>query len=99
MIFYINTDFIRNLNPLKKIAVVLNDLPDNNWNVTHNTIFEGLKIFKDVFILFAPKSFREPLVPNRQINLAFSFIAIHYLSNNEYCPVPRSAEEAKTIEY
>jgi len=67
-------------NSSKNFSIVLNDLPQNDWNSLFKTYSE-LNQTKNYFLYGNMKSFFSPIVPECSVHFGFSGTAFHWLSS------------------
>ncbi|CDW76017.1 sam dependent carboxyl methyltransferase [Stylonychia lemnae] len=65
-------DRIKQINSEKEIHVYLEDLPENRFDLAFTTVQEGLKDYKNVFIMAAGKDFSQQVFPNKFLDISFS---------------------------
>lgn len=71
------------------INIIHNDLPDNNWIRFFKTITESQNSYisiPDVYFSAIGRSFYSQIVPNNSIQIAFSSLALHFISQNISAP-------------
>ena len=73
-------EHVRRLNPRKEMLFFLEDIPENDYNITLATFAEHFKNTPGVFTVTTGKSFYERVFPKDGVDLGMCFNALHWLS-------------------
>ena len=73
-------EHVRRVNPRKEMLFLLEDIPENDFNITMATFAEHFRGTPGVFTISAGRSFYERVFPVEQVDLMICFNALHWLS-------------------